>query len=73
MSTSAKRQGKDIKRAAQRGIGRVLKEKYVALSREPLPTSFTTLLVRLESVERVQRVKARVEQLRQGLAAEKKR
>jgi hypothetical protein len=67
MPTFVKRQVEAVKWAAQISIGRALKNRYGTLTQEPLPTSFTALLARLESAERIARLKARVERLRRGL------
>jgi hypothetical protein len=67
MPTFVKRQVEAVKWVAQLSIGRALKSRYGTLTQESLPTSFTALLARLESAERVARLKARVERLRRGL------
>ena len=72
MTRIAKKHGEVVKKASQAGIGRALKDAYGRLTREALPGSFTALLTRLESAERIARNKSRLERLRQGLTASKK-
>jgi hypothetical protein len=72
MTPVLKKYGKVVQIAAQAGIGRELKARYGKLANGPLPSTFTALLARLESVELIARNVARVERLRRGLKVRKK-
>jgi hypothetical protein len=72
MTPVLKKYGKVVQIAAQAGIGRELKARYGKLANGPIPSTFTALLARLESVELIARNVARVERLRRGLKAQKK-
>ena len=63
---------REVVKDAGLAIGRALRDQYRPLTREALPTTFTALLVRLESAERIARMAGRVERLRNGLSQRKK-
>jgi hypothetical protein len=71
MTRSQKKQGEAIENAARAGIGRALKNTYSRVPQEALPSTFAALLMRLESAERIARIKTRLERLRQGLTSGK--
>jgi hypothetical protein len=72
MTRIRKKHGEVEKAAMHAGIGRALKDEYGKLTRQALPGSFTSLLTRLESAERIARNTARLERLRRGLTEPKK-
>jgi hypothetical protein len=72
MGTLDRKVDENLTNAAQAEIGRALREEYEKVVPEPAPSYFSHLLMRFDGAVFLAKIKARVDNLRQGLKSPKK-